>query len=92
MLRKEVYFQANSSRKEALALHTPAKNYSENIDIQQSHTVLIFLHVPHVVKVFTVKYTDKEKTGKDVPVHAMETHTGSGGIAPLIHNLGIRWR
>ena len=29
--------------------------------------------------------------GEDVPAHDMKT-CGSGGIAPLVHNLGTRWR
>jgi hypothetical protein len=30
--------------------------------------------------------------GNIIPVYAMMTYTGSKGIAPLILNLGARWR
>jgi len=30
--------------------------------------------------------------GGVVPAHAMKTYRGSGGIDPLIFNLGVRWR
>ena len=30
--------------------------------------------------------------GKDVPVHVITAHRGSGGIAPLNPNLSGRWR
>ena len=36
----------------------------------------------------TYKYCE----GKVVPVHTMTTYRGSRGIAPLILNLGTRWR
>jgi hypothetical protein len=32
------------------------------------------------------------KKSKVVPVHTIEAHRGSGGIATLILNLGTRWR
>jgi hypothetical protein len=34
-------------------------------------------------------HTDKDKA---VPVHAIKAFRGSGGTAPLIRNLGTRWR
>lgn len=34
----------------------------------------------------------KKAEGKDAPVHAMKAYGGSRGIAPLIFNLGTRWR
>jgi len=34
----------------------------------------------------------KIKAGKVVPVHVTKPHRGSRGTAPLILNLGNRWR
>jgi len=36
--------------------------------------------------------TSSYKSSKSVPVHAMTTYRGSGGIAALICNLSNRWR
>jgi hypothetical protein len=34
----------------------------------------------------------KPKKGKTVPVHAMKAYRGSGGIAPVMPNIGTRLR
>jgi len=31
-------------------------------------------------------------TGKDAPVHAMQVYRGIRGTAPLVLNLGTKWR
>jgi hypothetical protein len=33
-----------------------------------------------------------KRKGKDVPIHVIKIYSGSWGIAPLILNLGTRWR
>jgi hypothetical protein len=54
---------------------------------------------PSILYKLTVKrkkYKDrkrnKEDKGKVAPLHAMKVCVGSRRIAPLIHNLGARWR
>ena len=32
------------------------------------------------------------KNDKAVPIHAMKVYRGSGGLAPLILHVGIKWR
>jgi len=41
-----------------------------------------------------VRLQDNEmlKKGKNFPVHSMKKRGRSGGIAPLIHRIGTRWR
>jgi len=78
MLCKEVYFQANSSRKEALAPHTPANRYSENIMIYKviSYCFNIFTF-PACCQCLMIKCKSKGKKGKVVPVHAIEAYRES---------------
>jgi hypothetical protein len=52
----------------------------------------------HVSVYAHVSYTTQDtfmiikKNGKFFPLHAMKAYKGSRGIAPLIINLGTRWR